>query len=161
MYKPPKVRDNEFKCVFDQFINDIYSKYSNEVILGDLNINVSRQTHCLNEKMNTYGLINVITSSICYQNAVKIQAKLHISKRVPKTVFYRKYRHFNETKYQQDIMYTLFHVADIFNEKGGRGRSEKSDFLVNVHDMSRITCLSEWLKSLTDRIWDRMVKCQN
>ena len=64
MYKQPKVRDNEFKCVFDQFINDINSKYSNEVIVGDLNINMSRQSHCLNE------IMNIITSVICYKNAI-------------------------------------------------------------------------------------------
>ena len=35
IYKQPNVTDNEFKCVFDQFINDINSKYSNVVIVGD------------------------------------------------------------------------------------------------------------------------------
>ena len=147
MYKQPKVTDNDFKYVFDQFINDINSKYSNVVIVGDLNINMSRQSHCLNDIMNTYGLSNIIKSPTCYKSSVptmidviisnqpkRLQGvttidtglsdfhhmiccatKLHIPKRVPKTMFYRSYKHFNETKYQQDLMYAPFHVAEIFD----------------------------------------------
>ena len=50
-----------------------------------------------------------------FQHMICCATKLHIPKRVPKTVFYRSYKYFNETKYQQDLMYAPFHVAEIFD----------------------------------------------
>ena len=67
MYKNPKMNPNEFKHYFENVCEEIFDKYDNVIIIGDLNFNMN-STNTLSQICPTFNLTNIIKDPTCYKS---------------------------------------------------------------------------------------------
>ena len=77
MYKNPKMNGNAFKAYFEKTCEEVFEKYENVVIIGDLNFNML-QDNLLSQMCPPYNLTNIIKEPTCFKsnNATLIDVML-------------------------------------------------------------------------------------
>ena len=65
VYKQPIVKDVYFKSILEDIIVKCSTNFKTFVIVGDLNVNVMKETHCLTELLQLYGLTNIVNEPTC------------------------------------------------------------------------------------------------
>ncbi len=68
MYKQPGTPECELIHVMDNLLNSSLKDYSNVILLGDLNINVSKPNHPLKELFQVTGVQNIVSAPTCFKN---------------------------------------------------------------------------------------------
>ena len=68
MYKQPGTPECELIHVMDNLLNSSLKDYSNVILLGDLNINVSKPNHPPKELFQVTGVQNIASAPTCFKN---------------------------------------------------------------------------------------------
>ena len=70
MYKQPQVKDKDFVTTFNHILSKCQSEYKHCVILGDMNVNMLKAKHCLEETFQVTGCKNVVQEPTCFKSNV-------------------------------------------------------------------------------------------
>ena len=60
------------------------------------------------------GVLTFYTGLSDHHDMACFASKVHVPKKIPRTIIYRTYKNFNETKYLNDLQSSPFHVTEIF-----------------------------------------------
>ncbi len=68
IYKQPKVKDSEFINILEKLVGSLSINNCNYVLIGDFNINVFNDKHCLQEFFQINGLRNMVNEPTCFKS---------------------------------------------------------------------------------------------
>ncbi len=91
---------------------------------------------CIVSKPRRFGKsLNYNCSLSDWHNLIAVPTKIQISRRQPKEIVYRSYKHFEEEKFIYDIECIPFHVIEVFNDNDDRYWAHNNILLnvVNTH----------------------------
>ena len=67
-------------------------------------------------KRRIANVLNINTGISDFHNLIACSAKMHVPRNTNRLIYYRSYKHFDETSFKHDLEIAPFHVGDMFDE---------------------------------------------
>ena len=146
VYKQPKVHNNTMTQCIDRIMNVCLNSYHNIVLLGDFNVNMANPnvmkanfdtnglTNIIKDPTCFKGTPSIIDLFVTNQpkrfchsisvdvgisdfhNMICIASRFHVPKHKSTTIYYRSFRHFDETTFLTDLSSVPYHIVEVFDD---------------------------------------------